>query len=180
MAKTDFAGKIIAQLASSIGKSGNNYNDSTPNIANQAIARACTEYIIANTKVSITYAGVMPNSSPDPITSDELTVLGEVAPPVGTDFNSWWNSLCSNISSGLLAQTGQKGVIVSPPGKVWTGVATKPNLSGCTDEDAQKKAWETICESLLNWLNSSFLSGPYQATHGSSKGPATIIKVTVK
>jgi hypothetical protein len=187
MSKQAFAKLIISKLAGSIGVDGSKYSSSTQTTANQAIAQACQEYIIANTKISVSYKGIIPGTppTPDPVVADMELVKGKVSPPKGNDFNTWIKSLESNIISGMYLSPGP--ALVTP---IAPTLAFKKGLSidrselyaatGDSNKNAQEVAWEKVCEKILLWLNSSPNAGTtYPASRVASKGVATIIKTII-
>jgi len=179
MAKQEFAKTIITQLEQAISKNGNNFNSSTPDKANNAIAQACTTYLISNTKIKVQYVGVMPNGNPDK-TSDNMLISGTINPPKGTDFNTWWNSLCNNIVTGLKVTAGPGLVTATPPCIIWTGLANKPILSNLTGNDIQQKTWEAICNEIINWLTEMTNNiKTFPAKHETSAGISTIKSINI-
>lgn len=185
MPKQAFAQLIISKLKGAIGTSGQSYNSGTPSSANAAIALACQEYIIANTKVNISYTGIMPNSSPDPITTDVALVMGTVAPPSGTSFSAWISSLESNIVSGLLISPGTALVTpVSPVMAFKKGISLSQgdvkSAVGDNNKNGQTVAWEAICDKIIQWINKSPSAGlSYPASHITSTGAAIIVKTII-
>lgn len=183
MPASSFADLMISKLESSIGKDGYSYSSSTPNIANQAVAEGITEYLTQNTTINITYAGVMPNGSPDPIVTDVCKVTGTCSPPSGTEFDPWIKSLESNIVSGFFIDRGTAGVTpLAPKNSYLPGLSLNRSMIQSVHEsnleDPQKPVWETICNAILIWLNATN-AGPYPASTSSSTGTATVIKTTV-
>ena len=187
MSKQAFAKLIISKLSGSIGTDGSKYNSGSPSSANAAIAQACQEYIISNTKISVSYSGIIPGTppSPDPVVADMSLVKGTITPPTGTDFNSWIKSLEANIVSGLFIVPGPS--LVSP---IAPTLAFKKGISidrselyaatGDSNKNAQEVAWETVCNKILLWLNSSPNAGvTYPASRPASTGTATIVKTTI-
>lgn len=180
MPKQSFASLIISQLKGAIGTDGSAYNSGTPSAANSAIAQAVTQYLITNTKITIAYTGTMPTGSPD-ICTDNVLVTGSVAPPSGTDFQSWLKSLESNIVAGIMISSGPG--LVTPTGTFPAFIPgiSNPDLYGAIGDynnSAQQIAWEAICDSILTWLN-SIVTSPYAATHVTSTGMASPTKTTV-
>lgn len=60
MSRTAFAQTIIAKLEAAIHRDGLSFTEGTAPIAMQAVAAGITEYLIANTKVIISYSGMIP------------------------------------------------------------------------------------------------------------------------
>ena len=187
MPASSFADTIIAKLNSAIGRNGENYKSSTPNIANKAIAEGVTEYLLSNTMISIAYSGIIPGTPPipDPTVSDVEEITGKCAPPSGTEFDVWVSSLESNIVSGFFIGPGKIGVTsIAPincfhPGLSLTREDIKSVHTGNLD-DPQKAVWTKICSQILLWLNSCNIGG-YPAANSStgSTGSASVIKTTV-
>lgn len=181
MSKQALAKDIIDAIAGSIGSDGSKYNEGTPSMANAAIANAITSYIINNTTITSVYSGVIAGTPPvtDPIVGDTHSVIGTCAPPSGTDFDSWINSLWSNISSGFFIGAGKVGVTVMAPTLAFTGnisASSLPDiLKKCTEEDdPQTYCWEAIADVILQAINASpSLSGAASNTSSGSTGSVT-------
>ena len=188
MAAEDFAKLIIDKLESEIGRDGSKFNSNTPSKANKVIAEGITEYLIDNTKIDVSYVGVKPDSSPDPLTSDSCSITGECSPATGVDFDSWIKELESNIVSGFFISTGDKGVTPtsSPPAFIPGLSISRDDLkkiheNNLDDKNIQSLIWTKICEEIIKWLN-SIVSASFAATNTntSSTGTATPIKTIVK
>lgn len=182
MSASSFADKIIGGLDGAISKNRDSYTESTPVSANQSISTSITDYLISNTKIIVSYAGVTPAGVPV-ATVDECPITGSCPPPTGTDFNTWIKSIESGIVSGFFISIGSAGVTpISPPpafipGLVLTQDTIKEVHEGNYD-DPQKPVWETISSSILGWLN-SIVSSPYPATFAGSTGTSTVTKIVV-
>lgn len=190
MSKTAFAQSIISKLNGAIGTSGKDYNAGSAMSAMSAVAAAITEYLIANTIVTVTYAGIIPGPppTPDPLTSDTFQIIGSCAPTGPSDnFDAWIKQIETNIITGFsLAPKGQIGLIFAQTPFLNSGIlTTQANLTALHDvgdEDPQLKVWEAVCEGIMNWINTTaFNATPGAATNSvtSSAGTAAISKITI-
>lgn len=188
MSKSAFAQAIIAKLRGSIGTSGKDYSSGSATAAMTAVATAITEYIIANTTVTVAYAGVMPTSSPDPVVTDTFSIVGTCAPPGPSDsFDSWIKQIEANIIAGFqLAPTGTGGVVFAQKPFLNTGIVTvQSNLKAVHDvgdEDPQQKVWEVVCGGIMDWINAPSLNptpGAASRPASPSTGTATITLITI-
>ena len=186
MSKEAFASLVIANLKTKIGITPGAYPSGTPAIANQAIADAVTEYLIANTMVTAKYTGVLTsNSQADPVIMDTFKLTGKCAPPSGTTFDAWLDSLLKNINDGFTLATGaQQTAFTIKPFAAKVKPVTMADLTGIhTDnpESPQKPVWEHICGEILDCLNGAeawnVASGT--ATRPVSKGTAQIVNIYV-
>lgn len=174
-----FASTIIEKLEGAISKDGKNYNSGTPGIANAAIANACTEYLIANTTVMVSYSGTLIAPPHSPVVSaGGMKITGTVPPPSGTTFDAWFNSLCLGIRSGLLVLSGS-GITAVPSCLFWLGTASSPSLSGPGKNNAQTNTWNNICQSIVTWLTGGSWISSFPASMPGSMGVATITKVII-
>lgn len=181
MGKTAFARCIIDALASSIGRDGTVYDSSSPGIANQAIAQAVTDYLIANTEVVSSYSGMI-GSVADSVVEDKHR-LKESCAPVGTKDNlgDWLNELCDHIKNGFMVDTGEKGVVFDCK-PIHSGTASLPDLSPIPhsdSDDPQLECWELICESLINWINSQPPTSPVSGSRPSAGSSGTAFSTLV-
>lgn len=165
--------KIISALLASIGRDGSKYNSNTPQQANIAIAQACTEYLISNTKVSVSYSGTFTSSGSPDIATMDLLLTNKINPPTGTSFADWYNSLISNICSGLLVITGP----TTPTCSIFAEVASIPSFpNNCYD---QNTAWGIVSNSIINFCQNSFIKS-FPASRPGSVGVASVTKITIK
>lgn len=185
MPASSFADTIISKLKSSIGTDGSKYNSGTPAIANQAIALGITEYLMSNTTISVAYVGTTTTVPPSPFsTTDSCKITGTCAPPSGTDFNTWIQSIASNIVAGFFIMPGAMVLPISPPPAFIPGLVISQSSLKSEHEnnldDPQKPVWTVICQAILDWLN-KIVSPPYAASTASppSMGTATITKISV-
>lgn len=190
MSKTVFAELIIAKMKDALGTCGADYTYDTPAIAMKAIADAITEYLLANTTVTISYAGIktIPAYEPDPIVTDTYDIAGQCAPPpVCRNFDTWIRHIESNILAGFkLGPIGKIGVLFSAipftiPGMKITqadifALCSNPGM------DIQLRVWEAICDDILNWLNNIAMNttpGPATRAAWPSSGTSAITKIVV-
>lgn len=190
MSKSAFAQTIIAKLKGSIGTDGLSYNNGSANSAMAAVAAGITEYLIANTTVSITYTGIMtiyPYPT-DPVVTDTFKIIGSCAPPSPSNgFDSWIKQIESNIIAGFqLAPAGNAGVSFPTKPFMNIGIATtQGNLKSThdvEDEDPQQKVWEVVCGGIMDWINGTAkntVPGGATRSTGPSTGTASIVKITI-
>lgn len=176
MSKTDFAKCIISHMDSAISKDGTQYSESTPAMANQAVAEAVTEYIIKNAEVASTYSGSTP-TAPDPVTSDKHGLIGSCPPVAAKDnLQSWLDELCNNIKNAFFVAPGEKGVTFAC-NPIHVGSASVPDLSKIPhldSKDPQLECWELVCGCILDWINSQPPTSPTGGSRppGGSSGTA--------
>lgn len=190
MSKTAFAQTIISKLKSSIGTSGKDFNSGSASAAMAAVAAGITEYLIANTIVTVSYQGMIPGTppTPDPLVTDSFQITGNCAPTgPSNNFDDWIKLIESNIIAGFtLAAMGTGGLVFAVPPFAKAGITIKQSdltaVHDVSDEDPQQKVWEMICGGLMDWINGGAMN-PAQddATHPdvSSSGTATITKITI-
>lgn len=190
MSKSTFAQTIISKLNATIGMDGSNYTSGSASTAMTAVAAAITEYLIANTTVSISYTGIVASTPPypDPIVMDSFKIIGNCAPPSQSDnFDSWIKQIETNIIAGFqLAPTGNAGVMFAQKPFLKPGIATKQSdlksAHDVSDESPQKKVWEVVCEGIMNWINNVAMNtapGVASRPTAPSTGTATITKITI-
>lgn len=189
MPGSSFASMIIGQLAGAIGTDGSKFNNATMALGQAAIAAAITSYIIANTNVICTFAGVNPATGvPDPVVADTFKLVGACAPITATSFTDWVAGLESNIASGFqMAPAGMVGVV---PTGVFKPILANGLLQASLQQSLLKAAheankaapqqvvWEVICNAIIAWIllpatiNPVCLAIP--AVHGAFTGVLTV------
>ena len=190
MSKSAFAQTIISKLKSSIGTSGKDYSSGSASAAMNAVAAGITEYLIANTKVIISYAGTIPGTPPmpDPIVTDTFKIVGSCAPTgPSNSFDAWIKQIEAIIIAGFqLAPKGDAGFVFIHKPFLNTGiVTTQSNLKtthDVSDEDPQQKVWEVVCGGIMDWINTLAINPtPSAASHPTapSTGIGTITKITI-
>lgn len=190
MSKSAFAQAIIAKLKASIGTSGKDFNAGSASAAMSAVAAGITEYLIANTTVTITYTGVISSTppSPDPVVTDTFKIIGNCAPPGPSNgFDSWIKQIEAAIIAGFqLAPTGNAGIVFTQKPFLNTGIITsQANLKAShniEDKDPQQKVWEVVCGGIMDWINGLAMNTvPNTASRptGPSTGVASITKITI-
>lgn len=193
MSKTAFASLIISKLKAAIGTDGSIYTSDTPTKAQQAIANAITEYLVANTSVKISYTGVLTSGTgADSVVDDTMKIQGKCS-TIGkpSDFLSWVNDIQSAIAPSFsVISPGAKGVIVSfkpfnPTTKALT-ISQSDLLSAYQNniDNPVQVVWEVICGKILDWLNSASGKNPsavsLTATRtGVSSGTASLVSISV-
>lgn len=190
MSKSAFAQTIISKLDSTIGKDGMQYTTDFAPIAMQAVANGITEYLIANTEVTVAYSGMLTTTppSPDPITQDTFKITGECEVPSPSDsFDSWIKEIESKIISGFTLETqGQQGLQFPVQPFAVVGLPTiQEDLKAAhdiSDDNPQQKVWEVVCAGIMDWLNNTALnpiSGNATRPSGPSTGTAQITKISI-
>lgn len=190
MSKSAFAQTIISKLKAAIGVDGGSYSTSTATSAMTAVANGITEYLIANTTVTIAYAGIIPGTppTPDPLVIDSFKITGTCAPTgPSNSFDVWIKQVEANIIAGFsLAPKGTAGVAFAQKPFLNPGIATVQSMlkanHDVSDENPQQKIWEMICGGIMDWINSSAMNpAPGAATHQppGSSGTANITKILI-
>lgn len=190
MSKSAFAQTIISKLKSAIGTDGSSFSSGTATAAMAAVANGITEYLIANTTVTITYAGIIPGTPPvnDPTVSDTFQIVGFCAPTgPSNSFDAWIKQIEANIIAGFtLAPAGKAGVVFVQKPFLSTGIATMQSMlktnHDVSDENPQQKIWEIVCGGIMDWINSTAMNAtPGAATHTppGSAGTASITKISI-
>lgn len=190
MSKKAFAQTIIGKLKSAISTDGLGYTQGSAALAMTAVAQGITEYLIANTTVAITYAGMVAAVPPypDPIVVDTFKIVGSCAPPSpANNFDSWIKQIESNIIAGFqLAPMGSAGVVFAQKPFLNIGIATRQDnlkaVHNVLDEDPQLKVWEIVCGGIMDWINSIALNSvpaPASRPTAPSTGMASITKITI-
>lgn len=190
MSKSAFAQTIISKLKAAIGTDGSSYSSDTASAAMAAVANGITEYLIANTTVTITYTGIIPSTpaAKDPTTTDTFKIVGTCAPTgPSNSFDAWIKQIEANIIAGFsLAPSGQAGVAFPQKPFLSTGITTMQSIlksnHDVSDENPQQKIWEIICGGIMDWINGVAMNiTPGTATHTppGSSGPAAITKITI-
>lgn len=190
MSKTAFAQTIISKLKATIGTDGGSYTSGSSLSAMAAVAQGITEYLIANTTVTITYAGIVSATVPypDPIIADTFKIVGTCTPPsLANSFDSWIKQIETNIITGFqLAPSGNVGVVFAQKPFLNVGIKTmQENLKSVhdvSDKDPQLKVWEVICGGIMDWINSvalNSIAGPASRPTAPSVGTASITKITI-
>lgn len=190
MSKSAFAQTIIAQLKGAIGTDGGNFSAGSASAAMSAVAAAITNYLITNTTVTISYAGVIAGvpPSPDPVVTDTFQIIGTCAPTGPSDsFDDWIKQIETNIIAGFqLAPMGTAGVAFPTVPFLSTGIATSQGslkaAHDIEDENPQQKVWEVVCGGIMDWINglaANTVPGPATRATGPSTGTAAITKITI-
>lgn len=190
MSKSDFADNIISKLSGAIGTDGSKFTENSASSAMSAVATGITEYLIANTKVTVAYNGIIPGTppTPDPLVEDTFEIIGAVAPTgPSSSFDDWISKIEANIISGFaLAPSGENGLVFAQTPFLSTGIATSQSdlksAHDIDDENPQKKIWEIVCGDIMDWINSGALNPAVgAATHptASSAGTANIVSISI-
>ena len=190
MSKSAFASAIINKMKGAIGTDGLSYSGGTTSAAMSAVAQAITEYLIANTTVTVAYVGIIPGTppTPDPVTIDTFKIIGACAPPAPSNsFDAWLLQLQNNIIAGFqLAPVGNTGVVFPMKPFLAPGVTTNQmslkSAHSVGDTDPQQKIWEIVCDGIIQWINGTAMNpAPGAGTRptGPSSGIANITKITL-
>lgn len=190
MSKSAFAQTIISKLKAAIGVDGGGYSTGTASSAMTAVADGITEYLKANTTITITYAGIIPGTPPtsDPTTIDTFKIVGSCAPTgPSNSFDAWIKQIEANIIAGFsLAPKGTAGVVFAQKPFLSPGITTVQSLlkanHDVSDENPQQKIWEIVCGGIMDWINGPAINPtPGSATHSppGSSGPANITKILI-
>lgn len=192
MSKTTFANLILTNLQGAIGHDGSQYTNATPALAQSAIATAITQYLIANTTITISYNGMLTNGGTDVIASDTMKIAGTCTTlSAPSNFNSWVAALQSSIASSfVVTPPSTQGVITTfQPFNSVVGALqiSQSDLKTAHNNNTKAPAlsvWEVICGKILDWLNSSSGKNPaataITATRtGVSSGTATLVSISV-
>lgn len=193
MSKTTFAKLIIAKLTSILGTNGAVYTSDTPVKAQQAIAEAITEYLTANTTITILYNGILTSGTGnDTIVSDTMNITGKcstISQP--TNFQNWVNNIQTSIAiSFTVISPGKNGVVTSfkPFNPTFGMINIQQNDLHSIHQKYQSTPtlpiWTFICGKILDWLNSELgkntaaLNIPATRT-GISSGMASLKSIVV-
>ena len=190
MSKSAFASLIINKMKGAIGTDGMAFNEGTASIAMMSVAQAITEYLIANTIVSVAYVGVIPGTPPmpDPVVADTFKIIGTCAPPAPSEsFDLWLLELQKNIIAGFqLAPMGNMGLVFPTKPFLSPGVITNQAMLTSAhevgDEGSQQKIWEIVCDGIIQWVNTTAMNpapGAGSRPTGPSTGTANIVKITL-
>lgn len=190
MSKTTFAQTIIGKLKAAISTDGLSYTSGSATSAMSAVAQGITEYLIANTTVTISYAGVVAAVPPypDPVVIDTFKIIGNCAPPSPSDsFDSWIRQIESNIIAGFqLAPMGNAGIVFAQKPFLNIGIATSQGdlkaIHDVSDKDPQLNVWEIVCGGIMDWINGiamNSIPGSASRPTAPSTGVASITKITI-
>lgn len=190
MSRTAFAQTIISKLRNAIGTSGMDYSNGSADIAMRAVADGITEYLIANTLVTVSYTGIIPGSppSPDPLTTDTFKIMGKCEPTGPSEnFNDWIKKIESNIIAGFqLEAAGTNNLVFSLFPFSVIGISTSQShlksVHDIGDKDPQLKVWEVVCQGIMDWINGiskNVTPGPASHPPVASTGTAQITKITL-
>lgn len=171
-----FAEAIISEMKSAIGQGGESFDNSTPIKANQAIAKAITDYLTENTKIVVSYSGVITSTGlPDPLVVDTLSIVGTCKPPgTASNFETWILELGLNIQNGFLLSNGTAGIVPAPspcfvgsPLVILGEELKQLHINNLDSEDLQKLIWEFICNKIIAWLN-LMIGAPYTGVNSNT------------
>ena len=192
MSKENFANLVLTKLKAVVGDDGSKYSSNTATLAQSAIADAITEYLVANTTITISYTGVSASGSADVIASDTMKIVGSCTPiATPANFASWVIAVQSSIASAFVVQSPSiQGVITTfQPFSNAAGTLQIPQSDLKSSHENNLKApmssvWSVICGNILDWLNSpagmNVAASAVEATRsGVSSGTATLLSITV-
>lgn len=192
MSKESFASLVLTKLKAAVGGDGSKYSSNTATLAQSAIADAITEYLVANTTVTISYGGVLTSGGADVIASDTMKITGSCQlKSVPTQFDSWVATLQSAIASAFVVQPpSTQGVVTAfSPFSSVTGALqiSQSKLKAAHKANTTNPAlsvWSEVCGAILDWLNSTaglnLNAVAITATRsGISSGTATLLSIKV-
>lgn len=192
MSKENFASLVLTKLKTAIGDSGSAYSSSTAVSAQSAIAEAITEYLVANTIVTISYNGALTSGGEDIIAADTIKISGSCQlASAPTQFDTWITTLQSAIASAFVVQPpSTQGVVTSfQPFSSIVGALQIPqsklkNAHEMNIGNPALSVWTEVCGGILDWLNSTagLNSNAVAITAtrtGISSGTATLLSINV-
>ena len=192
MSKESFASLVLTKLKAAVGGDGSQYSSNTATLAQSAIADAITEYLVANTTVTISYDGVLTSGGADVIASDTMKITGSCQlKSVPAQFDGWVTALQAAIASAFVAQPpSTQGVVTAfPPFSSVTGALqiSQSKLKAAHEAKTNNPAlsvWSEVCGAILDWLNSTaglnLNAVAITATRsGISSGTATLLSIKV-
>lgn len=191
MSAQAFANTIINKIRAAIGTDGSQWDSSTASKSMQALADGITEYLIANTQVTISYTGMIPSTPspiPDPVTTDVFQIVGQCAPTgICNDFDEWIHKIEQNIIAGFqLAPMGMAGIVFPTMPFLMPGVPTTREILKSIHEgnwdNPQLQVWTAICQDIMNWAMGAGMNvTPGGATHPAvaGTGVGTIVSIVV-
>lgn len=162
MGKESFASLIVFKLKSAVGSDGSKYSNNTAALAQSAIAEAITEYLVANTTITISYNGVTTAGSADIIASDTMKIVGNCQLfSTPSQFSSWVMTLQTAIASAFVAQSpSTQGIITefqpfsNMPGALQISQSALKTAHTSNPKDPMLSVWSELCGGILDWLNS--------------------------
>lgn len=192
MSKSSFASLVCSKIKAAVGDSGMNYDSSSPQAAQSAIASAITEYLVANVKVNVSYTGTLNSGGTDPVTSDVFTLTGS-CDSVSTpgSYDAWLASIQQSIASAFSGLSpGTSGVVATfkpfTP-TVDSLIIPQSDLKSAHEgnlKDPMQSVWEVICGGIIDWINSESCINPaakgVAATRSeTSTGTLSVTKITI-
>lgn len=192
MSKESFASLICSKITSAVGNNGSAFSKGTPQIVQQAVASAITEYLTANVKVMVSYTGTLKTGGSDPVVSDTFSITGNCStmpPPSG--FSEWVSSLQQSISTSFtVLSPGIEGVTaVFKPFNPSVGALTisQAALKSAHEGNAKnpmQEVWKVICGGIMDWINSGAgvnpaAKGVTASRSGTSEGTIVVTKIAI-
>lgn len=192
MSKSSFASLVCSKIKAAVGDDGSKFGSSSPQSAQQAIADAITEYLVANVKVNVTYTGTLNNGKPDPVVEDVFTLTG-VCSAVSTpgSYEAWLDSIQQSIATSFSGLTpGTAGVVADfKPFNPTSGSLqiVQSDLKSAHEsnlKDPMQSVWEVVCGGIMDWINSSAsinpaASGVAASRPGTSTGTISVVGIVV-
>lgn len=193
MSKEAFANLVVTKLKSTIGTDGTKYSAMTATEAQNAIAEAITQYLVANTRINIAYNGVFDNGSgADVIEADSMQLEGTCSSTGRpSDYASWISNLQSAIAFSFSVRSpSTNGVLATfKPFNPTAGSLTIPQsklAAACTGNSTNPTlaVWGVICGSIIDWINTGKGKNPTIATvpatrNGASTGSVSLVSIVV-
>ena len=193
MSNETFANLVVTKLKSTIGTDGTKYSAMTATEAQNAIAEAITQYLVANTRINIAYNGTFDNGSgADIIEADSMQIegaCGNISKP--SSYSSWVSNLQSAIASSFIVRSpSANGVLTTfKPFNPTADSLTIPQsklAAACTGNSTNSTlaVWGVICGSIIDWINTGKGKNPTIATvpatrNGASTGSVSLVSIVV-
>lgn len=164
MSAQSFAQQICSEIKGAVGgkDSGDNYNSSTPQLCQAAIAKAITNYLISHVTVHAAYNGMTTSipPAPDIVPDEHFKIVGVCAPTsIPQNFDAWVKDLESKIVAGfVITPPGINAVTTTPFKPFMTGGLTisQQALKSAHEgnmKDPMEKTWTKVCQNILDWIN---------------------------
>ena len=192
MSKESFANLIVSKLKSVVGNDGSKYSTNTASLAQSAIAEAITEYLIANTTITISYNGIATAGGADIIAADTMKIMGDCElSDTPSQFSAWVMALQTAIASAFIVQSpSTQGVITefkpfsNMPGALQISQSALKTAHISNPQNPTLAVWSELCGGILNWLNSeagknAAAIGVVASRSGISTGSANLLSISV-
>lgn len=192
MSKESFASLIVSKLKSAVGNDGSRYSANTAALAQSAIAEAITEYLVANTIITISYNGMATAGGADVIASDTMEIVGNCQlTSTPSQFSAWVMTLQTAIASAFVVQSpSTQGIITefqpfsNMPGALQISQSALKTAHTSNPQNPTLSVWSELCGGILDWLNSeagknAAAIGVAASRSGISAGSANLLSISV-